>query len=102
MDIHFETCPKSSYLTGGAPEKWSDHPVITFMKDRINYSINTDDTIITGMNLSTEYELCQRELGMDAAELIRCNFNAAKSSFLPPAEKKVLLQHLQNVLNASS
>ena len=60
--IHFETCPTSSILTGSV--KMEDalmlkHPVIQMAKDNANFSINTDDTTVTGTGLQDEIELLQ-------------------------------------------
>lgn len=96
-NIHFEMCPHSSYLTGAmqsltVPSK--RHPILRFAEDEVSFSINTDDPTVTNTRLSDEYKLLFR-WGLTEAHLTRANFQAALHSFLPPAEKKQLIDQLQ-------
>lgn len=93
QDIHFEVCPYSSVLTGGCPLDTRRHSIVRFAEDNVNFSINKDDTTITGSTLDDEYAFL-KHLGLTEAHLIRANINAARSCFLPQAEKQDLLQHL--------
>lgn len=94
MDIHFETCPYSSYLTGSVPKHLKQHhPIVTFALDNVNFSINKDDPTQTASTLDKEYHLLQR-MGLNELHFVRANLNAARSCFLPESEKKVLLDHL--------
>ncbi|XP_065283953.1 adenosine deaminase-like isoform X2 [Dermacentor albipictus] len=65
----------------------------TFAEDNVNFSINKDDSTITGSTLDLEYAFL-KELGLTEAHIIRANINAARSCFLPHSEKEDLLQHL--------
>ena len=58
--IHFETCPTSSILTGSVPLSQAaliKHPIVQFAQDNVNFSINTDDTTVTDSPLENEYQL---------------------------------------------
>ncbi|XP_053106103.1 adenosine deaminase isoform X1 [Hemicordylus capensis] len=92
--MHFEVCPWSSYLTGACKVPFNNHPAIRFRKDGANYSLNTDDPLIFGSTIHTDYKIAQESMGFDEAEFKRVNINAAKSSFLPEKEKKELLYKL--------
>ncbi|XP_064652287.1 adenosine deaminase-like isoform X2 [Lineus longissimus] len=96
-NIHLEVCPYSSYATGSFCGNFKEHPVRSFLLDNVNFSINTDDPLITGHTLNDEYELCKNELGMTDGDLAFINLNAAKSSFLPPDEKRELVDQLEKV-----
>ncbi|XP_022240793.1 adenosine deaminase-like isoform X2 [Limulus polyphemus] len=96
LDIHLEACPYSSYLTGSVPLTTLKHPIIRYAEDNANFSINKDDSTITGTTLDDEYELLQC-LGLREVHFVRANFNAARSAFLPEDEKEELLNHLKKM-----
>lgn len=94
--VHFEVCPISSYLTGSIASLQTDtkrHPLLRFSEEGASFSINTDDSLITGQSLEEEYGFLKR-YGFNEANFARSNFQAALHSFLPPAEKKELLEQL--------
>uniref|UniRef100_A0A023GJ14 adenosine deaminase n=1 Tax=Amblyomma triste TaxID=251400 RepID=A0A023GJ14_AMBTT len=92
-NLHFETCPYSSILTGGCPLGPGKHSIVRFAEDNANFSISKDDSTITGSTLNDEYDFLS-QLGLTEAHLIRANLNAARSCFLRPAEKECLLQRI--------
>ncbi|XP_023335547.1 adenosine deaminase [Eurytemora carolleeae] len=94
--VHFETCPTSSILTGAQPTDIFYHATVRFAEDGANFSINSDDPMVTGTWLEQEYELV-RSWGLNETHIVRGNVNAVKSSFLPADEKKVILKKLYNV-----
>jgi len=91
--VHFETCPTSSILTGAQPLSFFYHAVCRFCDDQANFSINTDDSMVTGTWTEQEYELV-RSWGLKESHLMRANINAMKASFLPENEKSEMLQKL--------
>jgi len=97
--IHFETCPTSSILTGSVELSnvaLIKHPIVQFAIDNVNFSINTDDTTVTDSELENEYQLL-RTWGFNEVHFTRAAFNAAKSCFLPDDEKKELIKTLEKV-----
>ncbi|KAI5609075.1 adenosine deaminase [Silurus asotus] len=94
QNMHFEICPISSKLTGACDPDFTKHPVISFMKDKANYSINTDDPLIFHSTLGSDYQVLKDYMGFTEEEFMRLNINAAKSCFLPEKEKKDLLNQL--------
>lgn len=96
--VHFETCPTSSILTGAQPTDIFYHATVRFAEDGANFSINSDDPMVTGTWLEQEYELV-RSWGLNETHIIRGNVNAVKSAFLPPDEKKILLKQLYSAFH---
>uniref|UniRef100_A0AAX7SD53 Adenosine deaminase n=1 Tax=Astatotilapia calliptera TaxID=8154 RepID=A0AAX7SD53_ASTCA len=94
QNMHFETCPISSKLTGACNADFTTHPVITFMKDKANYSLNTDDPLIFNSNLHHDYQTAHQHMGFTEEEFKRLNICSAQSSFLPAKEKEELLKTL--------
>ncbi|XP_016105271.1 adenosine deaminase-like isoform X1 [Sinocyclocheilus grahami] len=94
QNMHFEMCPISSRLTGACDPDFTKHPLITFMKDKANYSLNTDDPTIFDSTLNSDYQVVQKYMDFTEEEFKRLNINAAKSCFLPAEEKEELLEQL--------
>lgn len=91
--VHFETCPTSSILTGAQPLGVFYHAVCRFADDGANFSVNSDDPMVTGTWTQQEYELVQ-SWGLEEGHLARSNINAIKASFLPAEEKEVMVKRL--------
>ncbi|XDV46041.1 hypothetical protein PO909_014018 [Leuciscus waleckii] len=94
QNMHFETCPISSRLTGACDPDFTKHPLIKFKEDKANYSLNTDDPTIFDSTLNSDYQVVQEYMGFTEEEFKRLNINAAQSCFLPENEKKELLIQL--------
>ncbi|KAG7237906.1 hypothetical protein INR49_031699 [Caranx melampygus] len=94
QDMHFEVCPVSSKLTGACDPDFTKHPVITFRKDKANYSLNTDDPLIFNSTLHLDYSTAHKYMGFTEEEFKRLNIKSAESSFLPEEEKKELVRRL--------
>ncbi|KAF7696144.1 adenosine deaminase [Silurus meridionalis] len=94
QNMHFETCPISSKLTGACDPDFTKHPIIRFMEDKANYSVSTDDPLIFHSTLGSDYQVLKDYMGFTEEEFMRLNINAAKSCFLPEKEKKDLLNQL--------
>jgi len=91
--VHFETCPTSSILTGAQSTDIFYHATLRFAEDGANFSINSDDPMVTGTWLQEEYELV-KSWGLNETHIVRANVNALRSSFLPEDEKKALMKQL--------
>ncbi|TNN59154.1 Adenosine deaminase [Liparis tanakae] len=89
-----QVCPISSKLTGACDPDFTKHPVITFRKDKANYSLNTDDPLIFNSTLHLDYSMAHKYMGFTEEEFKRLNICSAKSSFLPEKEKKALVHQL--------
>merc|ERR1719370_1479088 len=71
-NVHFEVCPTSSLLTGAQPLSFFYHAVARFADDGANFSINTDDSMVTGTWTEQEYELV-RSWGLKESHLVKAN-----------------------------
>ncbi|XP_078111966.1 adenosine deaminase [Sander vitreus] len=95
QNMHFEMCPVSSKLTGACDPDFTKHPIITFRKDKANYSLNTDDPLIFNSTLHLDYSTAHKYMGFTEEEFKRLNINSAESCFLPEKEKKELVNRLR-------
>jgi adenosine deaminase len=85
--VHFETCPTSSILTWAQPLPFFSHVVCRFCEDKANFSINMDDSVVTGTWTEQEYKLV-RSWGFKESHLVRANINAMKAIILPEDKNK--------------
>nr|AAT39739.1 adenosine deaminase [Trichinella spiralis] len=92
---HFELCPLSSVVSGSVVSDWSTHPARRFLKDQLNFSINTDDPTILDNSMCSEFEICKEKLGFTETDLHVATCNAARSSFLEIDEKEQLLSNIK-------
>ena len=95
--VHLETCPTSSVLTGAVQVRpGRPHPILQFARDGANFSINSDDPMVTNTWVKDEYEVV-RSWGMTELDIVRANVNAVKASFLPDPEKREMEKKLYRV-----
>ncbi|XP_053310175.1 adenosine deaminase-like [Spea bombifrons] len=94
MDMHFEMCPWSSYITGACDTDFTNHPLVQLKADEANFSLNTDGPLPFGTTLEKDYSIARNHMGFSNEDFMRVNINAARSCFLPDAEKQELLNQL--------
>ncbi|XP_078665178.1 adenosine deaminase-like isoform X2 [Branchiostoma floridae x Branchiostoma belcheri] len=95
MNMHFEVCPVSSYITGAVPPNYKEHPALSFAKDGANFSINSDDPSVFRTHLSREYSLIREHWNFDDKLIGQLNLNAAEACFLPQDEKNELIKQVK-------
>ncbi|XP_070532519.1 adenosine deaminase-like [Ptychodera flava] len=102
MNIHFEASLISSYYTGVCKlENFDNHPVKRFAEDDVNFSLSTDDPGVFLCTFDDEFDLAFDKVGLNEAQITKSIFNAARSAFLPEAEKRDLIEQLMKEYNAS-
>lgn len=95
--IPFEVCVTSNYQSGVVKEPGA-HPFPDMLDAGLNVTVNTDDPSISRITLSHEYHVLAGELGVPSDALRRCMLASAHAAFLPDAERKHLVQSLENDL----
>lgn len=75
-------------------ELW--HPIHHFARDDLNFSLSCDDPSVSQITIEHEYEHALADLKLSPAQLTRCVFNAARSTFLNDKEKTLLVQRLMS------
>jgi len=92
--IAFEVCPTSNYQSG-VVAALADHPLPQMLDAGLLCTLNTDDPGISRIDLSDEYEIGSKVLGLSEQELIELVLNAVHCSFLPGEEKILLKEKIQ-------
>ncbi len=88
--IPLEMCPTSNVNTGAAPSL-AEHP-INLLKDlRFRVTVNTDNRLMSGVSMSSEFQAMVDTFGWTLEDLRWVTINAMKSAFWPFDERLALI-----------
>jgi adenosine deaminase len=80
--VPLEMCPTSNVHTG-AVRSIEEHPIGLLRRLRFRVTLNTDNRLMSGVTLSSEFETLSRVLGFGLDEMQWLTLNAMKSAFAP-------------------
>lgn len=80
----FHVCPTSNVRLGAASD-YATHPLREMLKAGCRVTLNSDDPILFGPNLTEEYQHAVEGAGCPAEEIRRLAINAFLASLLPEA-----------------
>ncbi len=92
--IAIECCLTSNVQTH-AVESFDAHPLRRYFDAGLRVSLNTDNRLMSGTDLVTEYGLAARHLGFTFAELMKVARTGFDNAFLPAAERAALMHRLE-------
>jgi adenosine deaminase len=95
--VVLDVCPTSNLLTGAAPSL-AAHPLRQLYEAGVRISINTDDPIFFHTTMNDEYRLAAHAFGFSAHELAMVMLDSVRATFLPEAEKAVLVAEFERDL----
>mmetsp|Transcript_1264 Transcript_1264/g.1929 ORF Transcript_1264/g.1929 Transcript_1264/m.1929 type:complete len:360 (-) Transcript_1264:38-1117(-) len=75
-NVCLDICVTSNYLLNVVSSRES-HPLTQFLKEGVKCSISSDDPLLFGCDIVSEFEVCRKDLNMDDSILAEC----AKTSF---------------------
>lgn len=81
----------SNVQTNSVPS-FKEHPIREFLNQGLLATINTDDPVISGIDLPHEYETAAPAAGLNAQQIRQAQLNALAISFLSVQEKDELAQ----------
>jgi adenosine deaminase len=87
--VVLDVCPSSNLRTGAVPS-WEAHPLRRLYDAGVLVTINSDDPTFFNTTITEEYRRAVTHFGFGADELTAMTRNAARSTFLPPAERAAL------------
>jgi adenosine deaminase len=88
--VAIECCLTSNVQTH-AIEHLDEHPLRKYFDAGLKVSLNTDNRLMSGTDLVTEYGLAAKHQGFTFAELCRLARGGFENAFLPDAERAALL-----------
>jgi adenosine deaminase len=97
--IALESCITSNVHTGTVADA-ANHPLKRYLDGGCTISLNTDSRLMDGITLSDEYWLAHRALGLERSDMDELVLHAARSAFLPDAERDALVQRISREMAA--
>lgn len=96
-DIALEICLTSNIQCKTQPS-FKEHPAKKLLDMGARVTLNTDNMILSNTTLDKEYEIAMKETGFTYNDLIQCNINSIKASFMPEADKAAYIEKLESYL----
>ena len=96
-NILLELCPTSNVQTNSV-DIYKNHPIKLFSLLGVIYSINTDNRLVSEIDLSREYKKLIDNRLVTIEGIIKSNLNAIKYSFLTEEEKVALFKKYNDLL----
>jgi adenosine deaminase len=87
--IALEVCPTSNVQTRVA-NTFAEHPLARYVSLGAVVTINTDNTLVSGVSLTDEYMHCAQHLGYDLPQLASLALASFDAAFLPYRQKRAL------------
>lgn len=97
--IALELCLTSNVQTR-VTERYETHPLRQFLARGMNVCLNTDNRLMSGTTLVDEYHHAATSCDCTFDELAGMALNGFRSSFLPDAEKLVLVERVVREIEA--
>ena len=88
--IPLEMCPTSNLHTGAAATM-AAHPIDLLKRLRFRVTVNTDNRLMSGCSMTSEFEVLSQTFGYTLADMQWFTVNAMKSAFWPFAERLNLI-----------
>jgi aminodeoxyfutalosine deaminase len=93
--IPIEVCPTSNIATGVVKDL-DQHPIRRMAEAGLLITVNSDDPPMFGTDLSTEYEVAAKLLGLDERGVAELAKNAVHASYLDADAKRALAAEIDD------
>ena len=91
--IPLELCPTSNVHTGGAASI-AEHPIDLLRRLRFRVTVNTDNRLMSGVSVSSEFKALDEAFGIGLGEMEWMTINGLKSAFVPFDERLRLINEV--------
>ncbi len=91
--VPLEMCPTSNVHTAAAASI-AEHPIDLLRRLRYRVTVNTDNRLMSGVTLSSEFEALDAAFGLGLGEMEWLTINALKSAFAPFDERLRLINEV--------
>lgn len=92
--VTLEICPTSNIQCQSQPD-YAVHPAKKLLDMGVKVTINTDNMILSDINLDKEYDHCLNDMGFVYNDLITMNINSVNASFMPEEKKQPIIDRLK-------
>lgn len=93
--VPLDVCPSSNVRLGVA-RSLAEHPIERLRTAGVPVSVNTDDPLLFGTSVASEYALCAATFGWDRQVVVQIARTSIESCFAPPERVKELLARLEH------
>jgi adenosine deaminase len=91
--VPLEMCPTSNVHTGAAASI-AEHPIDLLRRLRFRVTVNTDNRLMSGVSMSSEFGALDEAFGIGLGEMEWLTVNALKSAFAPFDERLRLINEI--------
>ena len=91
--VPLEMCPTSNVHTGAA-NSVAEHPIDLLRRLRFRVTLNTDNRLMSGVSMSSEFAALDAAFGIGLGEMEWLTINALKSAFAPFDERLRLINEV--------
>jgi adenosine deaminase len=91
--VPLEMCPTSNVHTGAAASL-AEHPIDLLRRLRFRVTLNTDNRLMSGVTVSSEFAALDEAFGIGLGEMEWLTINAMKSAFAPFDERLRLINEV--------
>ena len=91
--VPLEMCPTSNVHTGAAASV-RDHPIDLLRRLRFRVTVNTDNRLMSGVTMSSEFAALDEAFGLGLGEMEWLTINAMKSAFAPFDERLRIINEI--------
>ncbi|MBN2259872.1 MAG: adenosine deaminase [Clostridiales bacterium] len=97
LEIPLEICVTSNFQTK-AVHSLKEHPIRKLLDMGIKVTLNTDNTTVSGVTITDEFELMEREFEFTMSDFEKVVMNAIDSSFVSKEVKEKIKKDIQNII----
>lgn len=97
LGVTLEICLTSN-IQCKTQASYKTHPAKKLLDIGVKVTINTDNPVIAGVTLDSEYDIAVLQGGFSMNDLIKANINSVEAAFMSPDLKKKLLGELSEKL----
>lgn len=92
--VTLEICPTSNIQCQSQPS-YAEHPAKELFDMGVMVTINTDNMILSDINLNKEYDRCINDMGFEYNDLITMNINSVNAAFMAEGRKPEIIEELK-------
>jgi adenosine deaminase len=95
LRIPLEVCPTSNLQVSGFMKRYADHPLKRYLDLGIPVTLNTDNRLMSQVDLTHEYAAVVRTFSFDRADVLRIVLAGVEAAFTPDSTKETLRQRVE-------
>jgi adenosine deaminase len=95
LGIPLEICPTSNLQVAGFIDRYADHPLRRYLDLGIPVTLNTDNRLMSQIDLTHEYAAVVRAFSLEREDVKRIVLAGVEAAFAPDSTKETLRQRVE-------